>query len=89
MASDVRQSAAYVEHTHLHTEGTDLTEEDIGIDPVVGSRSRHGDSGNGNLRITTGTIKTSLPIVKINVPLSVSTHEVFNIFKNICGKQKF
>ena len=37
----------------------------------------------------TGSIRTSLPLLKINVPLSLSTHDVFQIFSSVSSKEKF
>ena len=39
--------------------------------------------------MNTGTIKQSLPVLKVNVPLAISTHDVFDIFTQISGKNKF
>ena len=65
-----------------------MAEEDLGLDFDSYSRKTPSGFGNHN-RITTGTIKSSLPLLKINVPLSTSTHDVFDIFTSVSGKEKF
>jgi len=36
-----------------------------------------------------GSIRASLPLLKINVPLSISTQDIFDIFQVVSGKEKF
>jgi hypothetical protein len=92
--------AVYVEQTRMHTDtGGDnsmLDEEDLGIDvqgPMGRRKKNNGGSGagfgTGGIRITAGTIKSSLPMLKINVPLSMSTHDIFDIFTMVSAKEKF
>ena len=65
-----------------------MAEEDLGLDFDSYDRKPASGFGNHN-RITTGSIKSSLPLLKINVPLSTSTHDVFDIFTTVSGKEKF
>jgi len=39
--------------------------------------------------MNTGTIKASLPLLKINVPLSIVTHDIFDIFQSVSANEKF
>ena len=39
--------------------------------------------------MNTGSIKSSLPVLKINVPLSLTTHDIFDVFSFVSGKAKF
>jgi len=82
---------------HTDTGGDNsMLEEDIGVDvqPQMGRRARGnggaaGFGGGGGIRITTGTIKSTLPMLKINVPLSLSTRDIFDIFSLVSSKEKF
>ena len=65
-----------------------MAEEDLDSDGNYQSRRAAG-FGNFNSRMNTGSIKTSLPLLKINVPLSLSTHDIFDIFTGVSAKEKF
>ena len=72
-----------------------MIEEDLGLDDQQQNRNQRnvggavGFGGGGSMRMTTGSIKSSLPLLKINVPLSMSTHDIFDIFSIVSGKEKF
>lgn len=65
-----------------------MAEEDLGLDDFQPNRKTHGGFGS-HQRLSTATIKTSLPVLKINVPLSLSTHDVFDVFSFVSSKTKF
>ncbi len=74
----------------MHTdtnEDTSMAEEDLGLEESYQQRRLSG-FGNAH-RISTGTIKASLPLLKINVPLSIVTHDIFDIFQNVSANEKF
>lgn len=89
----MQNSAVYVEQTRLHTDGVEdssMAEEDLGLDDDSFS-NRRAASGFGSYgsRLNVGTIKASLPVLKINVPLHLSTHDIFEIFSGVSASQKF
>ena len=65
-----------------------MAEEDLGLDELNMGRKTPAGFGS-HQRLSTATIKTSLPVLKINVPLSLSTHDVFDVFSFVSGKTKF
>jgi len=81
--------AVYVENTRLHTDGADdgMVEEDLGLDDSQSARRMSGFGSHPRMNVA--SIKASLPLLKINVPLSISTHDVFDIFQVVSGKEKF
>ena len=75
----------------MHTdtqEDTSMAEEDLGLDEEFENRRTPAGFGSHS-RLSTATIKTSLPILKINVPLTLSTHDVFDVFSFVSSKTKF
>jgi len=67
-----------------------MEEEDLGLEDVPSDRRRSNMAGfGGHTRMNVGSIKASLPLLKINVPLAVSTHDIFDIFQNVSAKEKF
>ena len=68
-------------------------EEDLGLEDqeyqnrMMNRRALGGFGGHN--RMSTSTIKSSLPVLKINVPLSISTHDIFDVFTVVSGKTKF
>lgn len=67
-----------------------MVEEDLGLEEATGGRRMSAASGFGNhQRMMSGSIKASLPLLKINVPLSLSTHDVFDVFTLVSAKEKF
>ena len=75
----------------MHTDTNDdtsMAEEDLGLDEEFTNRRSPAGFGSHN-RISTATIKTSLPVLKINVPLTLSTHDVFDVFSFVSSKTKF
>ena len=71
-----------------NTNETSMSEEDLGLDDDYRDRSTSG-FGNHSNRINTGSIKTCLPLLKINVPLTFSTHDIFDLFSAVSAKEKF
>jgi len=65
-----------------------MAEEDLGLDEEFQNRRTPAGFGGRN-RLSTSTIKTSLPVLKINVPLSLSTHDIFDVFSSVSAKSKF
>lgn len=72
-------------HTDTNDEGWAI-EEDLGLDASTPNRRM---SGFGNHQRSVATIKASLPLLKINVPLAISTHDVFDVFQFVAAKEKF
>ena len=75
----------------MHTdtnEDTSMAEEDLGLEDDFANRRVSAGFGSHS-RINTGTIKASLPCLKINVPLSMPTRDIFDIFKAVSAKEKF
>ena len=67
-----------------------MAEEDLGLDEDYQRNRRVSAAGFGSQgSMITGSIRTSLPLLKINVPLSLSTHDVFQIFSSVSSKEKF
>ena len=67
-----------------------MVEEDLGLEEEEFSNRRaQAGFGNHSNRMSTSTIKTSLPLLKINVPLTLSTHDIFDVFSVVSGKTKF
>ena len=68
-----------------------MAEEDLGLDDDEYQQRRPAAHGFGNQshRLVTGSIKASLPLLKINVPLSISTHDIFDVFSAVSSKEKF
>ena len=67
-----------------------MAEEDLGLDEDYQQNRRVSAAGFGSQgSMITGSIRTSLPLLKINVPLSLSTHDVFQIFSSVSQKEKF
>ena len=65
-----------------------MAEEDLGFDGEFQQRRAAAGFGS-HVRMNTGTIKQSLPVLKVNVPLAISTHDVFDLFQQVSGKNKF
>ena len=85
------QHALYGGRLNTDTGDSTMMEEDLGVESgQMGKRPRTpgGFGGGSSLRVV-GSIKTSLPMLKINVPLTLSTHDIFNIFTNVSQKEKF
>ena len=65
-----------------------MAEEDLGLEEEFSNRRAQAGFGNHG-RISTSTIKASLPVLKINVPLTLSTHDIFDVFSLVSGRTKF
>ena len=66
-----------------------MAEEDLGLEDQEYQNRRALGGFGGHNRMSTSTIKSSLPVLKINVPLSISTHDIFDVFSVVSGKTKF
>ena len=64
-----------------------MQEEDLGVSYTTGRTS--DASLSTGLKMNSFSIKTTLPSLKINVPLSISTHDIFDVFTAVSGKEKF
>lgn len=62
-----------------------MAEEDLGISYTSGRASELGL----NVKFSSLTIKSTLPSLKINVPLSITHQDIFEIFSVVSGKEKF
>ena len=74
-------------NTDTHDD-TSMAEEDLGLEDYQPNQ-RHAAGFGSNQRLSTASIKSSLPILKINVPLSISTHDCFDVFSFVSRKTKF
>ena len=66
-----------------------MAEEDLGLEDFQPNQRTHAAGFGSHQRLSTATIKSSLPVLKINVPLSISTHDIFDVFSFVSGKTKF
>jgi len=81
--------AVYIDNSRLNTDGcgeTSMAEEDLGISYASGRTSEASLHGQ---KFSNLSIKTTLPALKINVPLSITHHDIFDIFSAVSGKEKF
>ena len=63
-----------------------MAEEDLGISYSVSGRTSELSL---NQKFSSLSIKSTLPSLKINVPLSITHQDVFDIFSVVSGKEKF
>ena len=55
----------------------------------VQSSKNKNKKGIGNTKITSINMKSHFPSLKLNVPLLISSNDIFGIFFTICKKDKF
>ena len=81
----------------MNTEGaiTDYTidvEEDLGVEQFEGENENklgHAFGGNGGIRANQFALRSSLPSLKLNVPLSINSNDIFEVFSLVSKKEKF